>query len=223
MHVLKTDFNGNVNVGLYVFATDKYALIGPEVPKKVASEIEKTLKVKTHTVTVAGTSLLGVFAAGNSKCLLLPKILFESELEAFDKLKIKYKIIDTKLTALGNNIVSNEKGCLINPDFGKKAEEQIKEALKIPVKKAKIADLSIVGALVVHNKKGCLIHRDAEDFEVEMIEKTLGVEAMIGTVNFGSPYVSSGITVNSKGFIIGSLSKGPEIQNADMALGFISK
>ena len=91
----------------------------------------------------------------------------------------------------------------------------------MPVKKAKIADLPTLGALAVHNKTGCLLHRDAEDFEIELIEKTLGVSATVGTVNFGSPYIRSGLVANSKGFIIGALSGGPEIQNADRTLGFI--
>ena len=223
MHVLKTDFNGNVNVGLYVYATDKYCLVGRDVPKELVHTIEKTLKVPVHKISIAGTGLLGVFLSGNPNCLLVPGIVFESELKTLDKLKIKYEVIDTKLTALGNNILCNDKGGLINSDFGEKEKKIIKKVMDVPVKTAKIADLSTVGALVVFNKKGCLVHRDAEDFEIEMIEKTLGVEATIGTVNFGSPYIKSGLVANSKGFIIGDLSGGPEIQNADMALGFLQR
>ena len=96
------------------------------------------LKVPVHRVTLAGTSLVGVFTAGNSNCLLLPPICFEEELEALDKLGIKYEVIQTKLTAIGNNILANDNGALINPDFEASAVKQIKEALKVPVKEATI-------------------------------------------------------------------------------------
>lgn len=221
MHLLKTDFNGNFNVGLYVYATDEYCLIGNDVPQELIIEIEKALKVPVHKISIAGTGLLGVFLAGNSNCLLIPKIAFNEEIESIRKLKINYKIIETKLTALGNNILCNDSGCIINPDYGKTEEETIKEALKVPVKRGKIAGLTIVGALGALNKKGCLMHRDAEDFEIEFIETILGVKAATGTLNFGSPYIKSGIAVNSNGFIVGSLSGGPEMQNADEAFGFL--
>jgi translation initiation factor 6 len=223
MHLIKTDFNGNFNVGLYAYATDDYCLIGQDVPSELIAEIEKALNVPIHRITIAGTGLLGVFLAGNKNCLLIPKITFNDEIEEIKKLKINYRIIDTKLTALGNNILCNEKGCIINPDFGKTEEETIKEALKVPVKRGKIAGLSIVGALATINKKGCLLHRDAEDFEIEFIEDTLGLKVTTGTVNFGSPYIKSGILANSNGFIIGSVSGGPEIQNADISLGFLDE
>ena len=32
-HVIVTNFNSNPNVGLYGYATDKYCLIGTEVPE----------------------------------------------------------------------------------------------------------------------------------------------------------------------------------------------
>ena len=89
------------------------------------------------------------------------------------------------------------------------------------IKRAKIAGLSTIGSLGAFNKKGCLLHRDAEDFEIDLVENTLGVKVSVGTVNFGSPFIKSGLIANSKGFVIGSLSGGPEIQNADSALGFI--
>jgi len=39
-----------------------------------------------------------------------------------------------------------------------------------------------------------------------------------GTVNMGNPFVGSGILCNDKGFVIGDMSGGPEIMNAEEAL-----
>ena len=39
----------------------------------------------------------------------------------------------------------------------------------------------------------------------------------------GVPFIGSGILANSHGFVIGDASGGPEIVNADEALGFIGR
>ena len=39
----------------------------------------------------------------------------------------------------------------------------------------------------------------------------------------GVPFIGSGIVCNNHGFIIGDASGGPEIVNADEALGFIGR
>lgn len=222
-HVLVANFNSNPNVGLYAFATDKYCLIGREVPEKYIAKIEEVLNVKTIEMTIAGTSLLGVFLNGNNKCLLVPKIAFPHELEILDKHKIKYKLIDTKFTCLGNNIICNDKGCLISTEYGEKELKQIREALKIPVEKAKIANHSTLGSLAVHSGKYLLCHHDILEHEAEIIQKMLNVEITTGTINMGVPFIGSGIFANKYGFVIGEASGGPEIINADQALGFTGR
>lgn len=221
MHLLKTSFNSNPNVGLYGFATDKYCLLSPEVNKKLVEQIGKMLKVPIHQMNICGTSLLGAFLSGNSNSLLVPSIAFDSELEKLDKLKIPYTVIDTKHTALGNNILCNDNGCFLSTDFTKETVEEIQKALVVPVERGRIADLRIVGACGVANNKGCLLHRDASQEDVDLIGSLLKVSCDTGTANLANPYVSSAIITNSNGFIIGGLSGGPEINHIDEVLGFL--
>ncbi len=222
-HVLVTNFNSNPNLGLYAFATDKYCLIGTEVPEKLLPEIEEVLDVPIIKISIAGTSLLGVFLNGNNKCLLVPKIAFPNELEELDRHKIKYKLIDTKLTCLGNNMICNDKGCVVSEEYGEREIKAIKEALKIDVVRAKIAELNTLGSLAVHTKKGLLCHHEILEHEAELLKKILKVEIFTGTVNMGVPFIGSGIICNNKGYIIGDASGGPEIVNADESLGFLGK
>jgi len=221
-HVLVTNFNSNPNVGLYIYANDKYCLFGNDVPEKLLKEIEEVLDVPLIPMSVAGTSLLGVFLSGNKNCLLIPKIAFSTELAVLDKHKIKYKVIDTKLTCLGNNIICNDKGCVVSDDYGERELKMFKDSLKVNVVRAKIAELSTLGSLAVHTKKGLLCHHEILEHEAELLKKVLKVEIFTGTVNMGVPFIGSGIVCNNKGFIIGDASGGPEIVNADEALGFIS-
>jgi len=220
-HILITNFNSNPNVGLYAYATDKYCLIGREVPEKEAKEIAEILDVPIIQMTIAGTSLLGIFLAGNRNCLLVPSVAFIQELEILAKHKIKYKVLDTKLTCLGNNMICNNHGALISNDYGERELKFIKDALKVDVVRAKIASMNTIGSLAVHTKKGMLCHHDILEHEAELITKIMKVKIGTGTVNMGVPFVGSGIIANNHGFIIGDASGGPEIMNADETLGFI--
>ena len=221
MHIIKTGYHGNPNIGLFCYATDKYCLVPGGFPEKLKKEFEEALQVPVHEIKAAGTDLLGVFFAGTDDVLLVPQIMFKSELQLLDKLKIKYKIVKSEMTALGNNLLVNDKMCIANPDYDEKVLKKIAKDLDIKVKTGKISELKIVGSMAVMNKKGCLASPDIEAFEEKFLKDNLKLKITKGTVNFGSPYVSSGVVCNSNGFIVGEMSGGPEIQNVDEALGFI--
>ena len=220
MKVLVTNFNGNPNIGLYMFASEKYCLVGLDVAAQEIAQIKKVLKVPVHRLNIAGTSMVGVFCAGNSNKLLIPGIIFDNELAKLDKLKIDYKIIKTHLTALGNNILCNDKGALVNEEFSAAEIKAIKDSLGVPVKTGKIAELDAVGALGVLNKKACLVNTDATQNEIQHIKDILGVDSETCTVNMGNPFVKSGIVCNSNGVIIGDQSGGPEMAYIAEVLGF---
>ncbi len=222
-HILITNFNSNPNVGLYGYATDKYCLLGREVPEKEAQAIAKILDVPIIPLTIAGTSLLGIFLTGNKHCLLVPGVAFPQELEILKKHKINYRLIDTKLTCLGNNVICNDHGALISNEYGERELKAMHDALKVEVVRAKIASMNTLGSLAVHTKKGMLCHHDILEHEAALITQIMKVEVMTGTVNLGVPFVGSGILCNNHGFVIGDASGGPEIMNADEALGFIKR
>lgn len=221
-HLLKTNFNGTSNVGLFGYATNSYCLLGVDVPESKAQEIGKVLRVPVHRMTLCGTSLIGVFAAGNDHCLLVPHIILEHERRSLDQLEINYKIIKSKVTALGNSIVANNRGCLVSQQFSADTKKLIRQSLDVPLKPGTIAGLETVGSLAVINKHTCLIHQSADDEEMRAVEELLGVECIQATVNLGSPYLRAGLLCNDRGFVIGDQSGGPEIVHIDESLGFLS-
>ena len=64
-------------------------------------------------------------------------------------------------------------------------------------------------------------YTDVTEMEVETIESVLDVPAMVGTVNFGSPYVGSGCIATDQGAWAGSQTTGPELNRIEDALGLI--
>lgn len=223
MHIISANLNGNPNVGLFCYATDKYCLIPDDFPEKLEKDFKEALKVPLYKMRAAGTELLGVFFAGNNDTLLVPEIMFDSELKKLDELKIKYHVVKSELTALGNNMIVTDKMIIANPDYDDDTLDEIKNALKIKVKTGKVGELNTVGSLTCLNTMGCLVSPDIKDFEKKFLTDNLKLKITTGTANFGSPYVNSSIVANSNGFIVGDASGGPEVQNMDIALGFLEE
>ncbi len=59
------------------------------------------------------------------------------------------------------------------------------------------------------------------DSEIEILEDVFDLPVDIGTVNFGSPLIGSGLLANSAGYLAGADTTGPELGRIEDALGFI--
>jgi translation initiation factor 6 len=173
-----------------------------------------------YQLTIAETSLVGALATGNNNVILLPDIIEDEELKEIEKLNIKYKVLKTRFTALGNNIIMNDKAALINPEFEDEVVEELK-SLGLKVIKRKFLNIDSVGSLAALNQKGCLLHRDLSEKDQHFITSFLHLPADIGTINMGSPYIHSGIIPNSKGYVVGEETSGPEIMRLEQTLGFV--
>lgn len=210
MNTARINVHNNPNIGIYGLATDEYCLVGASITLEQVKDIEKALEVPVHQIKIAGTDLIGVFCAANKNCLLVPGIAFEEELKELDKLKINYKVIKTHLTALGNNILCNNNGALVNPEFSAVIKKEIRKALGVKVVPGTIGELETTGSCGICNKNGILISEEINDAELEMVQSLLNNHVFNGTVN-ESPLVRSGLIVNSKGYIYGSIFMRDEI------------
>jgi translation initiation factor 6 len=221
MHVLKESFHGNPNVGLYGICTKKFLLLGPEVPKKLHADLAEAFKLEVKELTIAGSSLLGVFLAGNTKTMLVPAIAYPEELDKLKRWGIPFTVIDTKLTCFGNNTLVGEDFALLSPEFKEGEAKRIGEVLGVHFLQTKLADVDTVGSVAAMNAHGCLLHYEAKEHDLDLLRHHFKIAVEHGSVNLGNPYVKSGIIVNDHGFIIGGLSGGPEIVHADRTFGFV--
>jgi translation initiation factor 6 len=210
MQFIRLSFNTDPNLGLYGFATESYCLLGFESTS--LDKIKSVLGVDTKVLTIAESKFVGIFAAGNSNGIVVPKIIEDYELKRLKQAlgDINVEVIKAKHTALGNLILCNDKGCLVSPSLVK-YKKQISDCLGVEVETGRIARTEIVGSAGRASNNGCLLHRDASQKDLERIENLLKVKADVGTVNFGTPFIKAGIILNSKGIIISDRSTGPEI------------
>ena len=218
MRILKKTFRRNPNIGLYMYVSDKFCLVPKWITDKEAKQISEIFCVPSIPASVAGTDLLGVFCAGNINKLLLPKITFEYEFkemsEKLSKLGASIEVLDSEKTALGNLIKANDNGAIISPVL-KHDAEKISKKLGVNANLLKIEEVEAIGALIATNNSKAVVSTDFSDEAVNIIESTLKVKALRATINFGQSYISSGLVLNSSGFMIGNLSTGVEITEID--------
>jgi len=219
MKIAKLNFQKNPNIGLFSFATDRFCLVSKFAAKKDIDMIKKVLKVDIYKTSVLGTSLIGIFTGGNSNGIVISDRIYKEEIEEMQR-NFDILVLETKHTAMGNLILTNDTGCIISNKI-KKHKSEIRDFLGVEVRVGTIGGMDLVGSLGVSNKNGCMAHKEITDKERKLIEKTLDVNVFEGTINFGNPWIKSGLIVNSNGFLVGDQTSGPEMGTATEALGFL--
>jgi translation initiation factor 6 len=218
MHVHQTSVQGEDFIGLLGMCSDRYAILSKKFPKIEA------LYAPVIKTTLYGTNLIGLFCSGNSNGLLLPYFISDEEAALLEK-KLREHDVDTtigrlkdKSTALGNLIACNDKAALVSSMISD--IKGVRDVLGVEVIQGEIAGHDEVGACCVATNKGFLVHPDAGS-ELLELASIFKVEGLSGSVNFGFPFVKSGLIANSKGYVTGSRTTGIELGRIDEALGFM--
>ncbi len=219
MKFAKLDFHKDPNIGLFAFATDKFCLVNRFVRKKDVNLMKSVLKVPLYQTSVLGTGLIGIFTAGNSQGIIISDRIYKEEIEEMQR-NFDVLVLETKHTAFGNLILANDKGCIISRDL-EKFRKDIRDFLGVETRVGTIGGMDLVGSLAICNSNGCLVHKGANEKEKKLIERILDVRISQGTVNFGNPWVKSGLIVNSNGFLAGDQTSGPELGVIAETLGFV--
>jgi len=199
------DYYGDVNIGFYGKASDKLFISSFE------KDFSSIFNVPSKRITIGGTEFVGLFSAMNSNGIILPFIVRDEELEEIKKFGLDVLVLKERFTAIGNLIVVNDKGAIVSDLLSKKSVKSIEDVLKVEVVQASLVNSKVVGSVCFTTNKGAILHREASDEDVELVKDVLKVEVEKGSVNFGSPFVASGIIANSYGALIGSKTSGYEL------------
>lgn len=210
---------GNPNIGVYIFANNKIALIPPIKEAGIKKKLRECLNVDLIECKIADSVIIGVLVAGNDHGILLPRIAKEEEVTYLRELGINVEVLHTNFTALGNTMLVNNKAAIVHPDMSVRDVEFIKKFLNInEVVRREVGKFVTVGSIAVVNDFGGLIHPDVSDNVVQEVSKVLGVQLDIGTVNFGVAFVRTGLVANNYGAVVGERTTGPEIMRITNAL-----
>jgi len=151
---------------------------------------------------VAGSFVIGSLVVMNSNGAVVSGLADPREIETIGKC-IKCTPIEDPLNAAGNNILANDKGAIVNPQYSKALVKVISDALGVECVQTSIAGVNTVGSVCRATNIGCVCHADASDEDMKLIQDVLKVECIRTTVNHGSRMLGAGILANSKGALIG--------------------
>lgn len=215
--IQRFDFNGSSNVGAFCRVTDHWILqSSSNEPTKQA--LEELFGTKTTISSIGQSTLVGILMVGNNNGILVPHITLDEEIEALQEAFNTPTItLNSKLTALGNLILTNDRAALVSPEFTKADIQIIQDTLQVEVEAKTIAGSDLVGSYCVVTNRGLLAHMDISEEEQEWLTDFFKVQVDVGTINCGVPYVSIGLLATSKAAAAGFETTGPELMRISEA------
>lgn len=200
------------NIGVYISVNDSVILLPMGFAKTKAEKLSKHLGVNYLYTSIANTRLIGALCVMNNKGILLPKTAYQNEYDLLKKeTDLEIGVLDSKFTALGNVICTNDKGAVVSPWLSKEDCQTISDVLGVETIQKKISGFNQTGVVMVANNSGAAIHPEADEEDMKTFSNLLGVKVEQSSINNGIPYVSSGILANNNCIVVGSLTTGPEI------------
>ncbi len=217
--IKRLNFFGNPNVGVYAVAAENYVLVPRNLHKQTKDAAGKILDVPVVSTDIGQSRIVGVLVSANSNGMCVPPYITENEMLILKQaLDVPIEKIPTSLTALGNNILCNDKRALVNPEFEQVSRKAISDVLGVEVVSGTIGKWSTVGSTSTLTNKGVLVPSICEKEEIDWIQEIFRVPVSIGTINSGVPLIGSGLIANSRGAIAGFLTTGHELARVGLAL-----
>jgi translation initiation factor 6 len=193
---------GSPYLGVYLRVSDRVALAPPSIPESLVQDLERLLGVVVEQTTVLDSEVLGSLVAFNTNGLVVSDRVDDAERPALERVASVY-VVRTLQNALGNNILVNDHGALVHPEFSDRAVQAISRALAVPVRRGTLAGLGTVGMAGVATNRGAILHPKSTELEAQVAAEVLGVNVHRSTANFGVPIVGACVVANSRGMIFG--------------------
>ena len=211
---------GNSLIGVFARCTEKVVIVPHEAAEQDRLNLEAALKAEAIKMQISGASVLGSLIAANSSGFVVTHHAGNRDLE-FLRRYGRASRLPARINAAGNVILVNDSAALVHPSLSTKACQTIEKTLGVAVEKGTIGGLKTVGMAAYATNRGLLVHPRITDSEIALLEKVFSLPIDVGTVNMGSPLVGSGLLANSKGYLAGYETSGPELGRIEDALGFL--
>lgn len=191
---------------------DRFLLVPKGLAQTKSDKFCDGLKVTAVPTSVGESRLIGALTSMNSNGVLMSRLAEDGEVSEIKAATgINVSRLDSKLTAVGNLVVANDRRALVSPVLDARAVSQVKDVLGVEVERTPIGEFHQVGSFVVTTNSGAAVYPGLDEKEVGRLGEMLGVDAYPTSVNRGVPYVASGLVANSKNAVAGSQTTGPEL------------
>jgi translation initiation factor 6 len=206
----RTLFGGSPYLGVFVRAGERAVVVPPSTPGPLERELVRVLGTAPVRTTVCESEVVGALIASNSNGFVVGDTLDPDERRALESIAPVTVVWDRR-NAMGNNILTNDSGALVHPEFTDDAVSAVGAALGVTAVRGTVAGLGTVGMAGVATNRGVVLHPKATEREAALAEKVLGVPAHRSSANFGVPVVGACVVANSRGLIVGRLTTPVEI------------
>jgi translation initiation factor 6 len=211
--IYRYDIYKSPNIGLFAKANDRIIILPFGFARTKTARLAEYLEVEGQLYTsVAGTRLIGPMTVMNNNGILVPSIASDEEVHILEQgTGLNVDRLNSKFTAIGNLITTNDNGALVSPLFKGEINHQVRDALGVPACSMTVGGYIQTGTMIVATNAGAVVHPKATEEEIKVISEMLQVQVEPVTINGGIPFLSSGILANSKSVIVGTLTSGPEL------------
>jgi len=220
--VLRVSVAGSSYIGVFARVTPDCLLVRRDVDDELAESMADELGVECIQTTVGGSGTVGSLATGNENGLLVSNRITERETERLDDV-VSGPVVELpgKINAAGNVVLANDYGAYVHPDLSREGVRAVKDALDVPVLRGTLGGRNTVGTAAVANNTGVLCHPKATESELAALEDHLDVYADLGTINYGTPLLGSGLVASDRTYIVGEDTTGPELGRIEDTLGYL--
>ncbi len=220
MPVGRALFGGSPYLGVYVRVGDRTAIGPANLDRPFERDLERLLGVTVVRTSVFDAEVIGAMLAANSNGIVVGDRLDADERRPLEAIA-PVTVVPSRLNALGNNILANDHGALVHPEFSNEAVDSIATALGVRAVRGTLAGLGTVGMAGVATNRGVVVHPKATEREAELVEHHLEVPVHRSTANFGVPVVGACLVANSRGFLVGRPTTPVEIVHLQEGLGIL--
>ena len=220
MPVGRALFGGSPYVGVYLRACEATALAPPSLPIGLERDVIRLLGVRLLRSTVLDSEVVGALVAANSHGVIVGEELDPEERAILEELA-PVTVVRHRHNAMGNNVLVNDSGAIVHPEFSDHTIAEIGRALRVPAHRGTVAGLGTVGMAALATNKGVIVHPKATEREANFVAQVLGVPVHRSTANFGVPIVGACVAANSRGFIVGRPTTPVEIVHLQDGLGIL--
>jgi translation initiation factor 6 len=213
----RTLFGGSPYLGVYVRASEGAVIIPPAAHGPLEREIERVLGGRIVRTNVADSEVVGAMVALNSN-----GVVVGDELDARERSALSacgpVSVVRQRQNAMGNNVLANDRGAIVHPEFSDGAIAEIGRALAVPVHRGTLAGLGTVGMAGLATNRGVVVHPKTTEHEAAIVEEVLGVPVQRSTANFGVPIVGACCIANSRGLLMGRPTTAVEVSHLEEGL-----
>ena len=220
MEIKKHNIKGNDSVGAFASLTDKLLFLSPIIDSEMGRRLSEELKVDTVPLAICESDMLGIWCRANSNGILISEMASDEERAAIRNagLDIRAEVLHSRLNALGNNVLANDRIALINPNYTTEEAKSIGDVLGVETVKMQIGGLKTVGANNILTNNGAVLNNRCTEEEIEKVKELIGMQPARSTASTGALSVGLSVLANSKAVLFGELTTGYEMARITNAL-----